>query len=790
MRYLVPIPILLTAFITLPVSTSKQFQTSDNILAKARTVLSQIEGEITLPGLKQPVEVLRDRWGIPHIYAKNAHDLFFAQGFVAAQDRLFQLDLWRRVAVGETAEVLGERALAGDRFARLVKYRGDMEKEWQSYSPDTKEIATAFVAGINACIDHVGDRLPIEFQILGYRPKKWHPEDVLGRMAGVVMTRNFQREIFRAQLIAAAGLDNARRLAPTDPQRAFAPAADLDLKGIDVGLLADYFAATKPLQLKPLATESNNWVVAGARSASGKPLLANDPHRAIALPALRYLVHLNAPGWNVIGSGEPALPGISIGHNDRIAWGLTIVGTDQADVFVEQLNPNNHDEYRAFGRWERVRTVPEQVQVKGQKAPVEVVLRFTHHGPILHEDSKRHRAIALKWVGSEPGAAGYLGGLALCRAKDWTGFLRALQAWKSPSENIVYADVDGNIGWVAAALTPVREGYDGLLPMPGDGKYGWKGYLAVKDLPQEFNPARGYIATANHNILPPGYPHPINFEWDPGYRFARVKNRLEAKERFTLEDFQSIQNDITSIPGQRLVHLATQLKLGDAKLDHIANTLRHWDGVLSRESLAGSLYAVWVAELQRDFYHPRLPKGLHKYISSLGGIKVLLAALEKPDEQWFGKDPKAKRDALLRSTFARAVQRLEKKLGADQRQWTWGRLHKVTFRHPLATLGPAYAKAFNLGPVGRPGDGTTPNNTLADDKFEQGHGATYRELFDLADWDKGLATSAPGQSGQPGSLHYADLLPLWAEERYFPLAFSRKKVEEVTQHRLRLLPAR
>jgi penicillin amidase len=516
-RFLICSTLLLAA----PMS-ARETPTAD-LKARAAKVLSQLEGEARLPGLKEPVEVLRDRWGVPHIYAKNADDLFFAQGFVAAQDRLFQLDWWRRQGAGEVAEILGERALEADRFARLVRYRGDMDAEWASYGPDAKRIATAFTRGINACIDHAGDRLPIEFQLLGVAPKKWRPEDVLGRMSGVYMSGNFQREVARAQLVAAVGVEKARRLAPVDPAVDYAPAPGLDLAGIDQRILAGYEAATKGLSFRPSKTESNNWVVSGARSASGKPLLASDPHRAIALPSLRYLVHLHAPGWHVIGSGEPALPGVAIGHNERIAWGFTIVGTDQADLVVEQTHPDDPARYKVGDRWEPMEVVRESVRVRGQPRPAELELRFTRHGPVIHQDAKRHRAVALRWVGSQPGTAAYLGSLAVGRANNRQEFLRALQSWKVPALNIVYADVDGHTGWVAAGLTPVRTGFDGLLPVPGaGGQYDWERFRNVAELPQEFDPPRHWIATANHNILPAGYPHPLSYEWAAPYRFRRL----------------------------------------------------------------------------------------------------------------------------------------------------------------------------------------------------------------------------------------------------------------------------
>jgi penicillin amidase len=765
-------------------------ESSETLLKKARGVLAQLEGEITLPGLKEPVEVLRDTWGVPHLYAKNADDLFFAQGFVVAQDRLFQLDMWRRVAVGETAEVLGPKALEGDRFARLLRYRGDMGAEWTSYSPDAKAIATAFTRGINACIDHFGKKLPIEFQILGFAPKKWQPEDCLGRMSGIIMCRNMQTEILRSELINTVGLEKARLLAPTDPIRAFAPVPDLDLKGISWSILAGYRTATKSFDFPLPPSESNNWVVDGMLSASGKPLLANDPHRTLSLPSLRYLVHLNAPGWNVIGSGEPALPGVAVGHNERIAWGFTIVGTDQTDLYVEETNPADPSQYKVGDGWKKMQVVREKVRVKDKAEAVTLELRFTRHGPVIHQDTKLHRAYALKWAGSEPGAAAYLASLALDRASNQKDFLDALKRWKIPALNMVYADKDGTIGWVAAGATPIRKGWDGLLPVPGaGGKYEWQGFLPVKDLPQVFNPKSHFVATANHNILPEGYKHEISYEWAPPYRYERVKQRLLAKKKLNLEDFKSIQHDVVSIPGQTLARLA---KMVDLKVKYVYaydKLLADWDGELSASSRAGPLYAAWLQELLEGFYRLHTPKQQKKAATTLVGVPTLLEALEHPTKALFGDNPKEARDRLLRETFDAAAWKVRGLLGGSPDGWAWGKLHTATFRHPLAKFGPAYEKAFNLGPVPRPGDGHTPNNTRHDEKFQQIHGASYRHLFDLSDWDRALATSTPGQSGQPGSPHYGDLLPLWAKGEYFPLAFSRTKVEQVTRHKLLLKPA-
>ncbi|MBY0527534.1 MAG: penicillin acylase family protein [Gemmataceae bacterium] len=762
-------------------------ETSDNLTRRAKALLAPLDGDVVLSALKEPVEVLRDRWGVAHIYAKNADDLFFAQGFVVAQDRLFQIDLWRRVARGETAEIVGKKGLDGDRFARLMKYRGDMEAEWTSYSPDTQRIATQFTKGINACIDQMGKRLPIEFEILGYAPAKWQPEDVLGRMSGIIMMSNFRNELLRSELIAAVGVEKARKIVPTDPVQAFGPAPGLDLKGIDRSILSGFDAATRALPFEAAHGGSNNWAIDGTLSASGKPMLASDPHRSINLPSLRYIVHLNAPGWNVIGSGEPALPGVAIGHNDKVAWGFTIVGTDQTDFYVEETKTDDPTQYKVGDRWEPMKVIKEKVKVRGEKEPVELELRFTRHGPVVHQDAKRHRAFALRWVGMEPGTAAYLGSLALDRAQNARDFREALRRWKVPSLNMVYADVDGTIGWLATGLNPVRKGWNGLLPVPGAGsEYEWQGFRPLDELAQVVNPPSHYVATANHNILPADYKHEISYEWAAPYRFLEIKKRLESKKKFDLDDMKSIQHDNTSLPGQALAKLIKSVEFKDTDLQPYVRLMADWDGVLSRESQAGPLYAIWMQELLDAFYRPQVPAALLDFAKGRGGIVVMLQAMEKPDAFWFGDNPAVGRDEMVRKSFAAAVPKVKKALGPDMAGWSWGKLHTTTFRHPLAGIGPEYAKAFNLGPVPRPGDGVTPNANSHDKDFRHVAGASYRHVFDLADWDRGVATNTPGQSGQPGSPHYADLLPMWEEGAYFPLAFSRPKVEAVTQHRLTL----
>ena len=745
--------------------------------SKAR--LAQIDGSITLEGLEQPVEVLRDKWGVAHIYANTVSDLFFTQGFVAAQDRLYQIEIWRRTGSGELAEVFGPDYIERDRIARLVRYRGDIEAEWESYSPDTKAIAQAFTSGINAFARNAADRLPIEFELLGFQPGEWKPEDTLLRIAGLLMTRNASQEVARAEMVHKLGLEATAKFMPTDPHRELKPDPEVDLAGIDEGVLAGYRNA---VSIPTLYGEdgSNNWVVDGTLSSTGKPLLASDPHRPVILPSLRYMVHLVGPGWNVIGSGEPALPGVAIGHNERAAWGFTIVQYGQVDLYVEKTDPANPNRYLYRGDWLDMQIEREQINVKGQAEPAEVELKFTRHGPVIWEDEASHRAVAVRWSGAEPGTAGYLGSLAIDQVENWDDFVNAMARWKLPSENIVYADVDGDIGWIPAGLMPIRKNWSGLLPVPGHtGKYEWEGFRTIDELPRITNPSQHYVATANHNIRPENYPHDLGFDWSAPYRFQRLEKVLGEGKKFTVEDFQRLQHDEMSIPARELLDLLKQSpRGGSVRVQQARMMLEAWDAVLSKDSAATALFEVWFKQLTPRFIASQVPEPERRLVGRNLQLPVLIRLLKGL--------PESEKNSILADSFDEAVSEAGRLLGGDMSSWKWGTLHTITFRHPLAD-SPARKSLFNLGPVERGGDGNTPNATRGPG-YTQSNGASYRHILDVADWDRSVFTSTPGQSGQPGSPHYDDLLPLWAEHEYAPLVFTREAVEANTANTLRLEP--
>ncbi|PWT90245.1 MAG: penicillin acylase family protein, partial [Proteobacteria bacterium] len=684
---------------------------------------------VRVPGLEQKVEVLRDRWGVPHIYAATVHDLFFAQGYITAKDRLFQIDLWRRAGTGKLAEVLGPSAVARDTLARAVTYHGDWNAEWAAYGPDAKAITTAFTDGINAYIDGLGGKWPAEFRTAGYAPGHWVPEDCVSRIAGLTMTGNLNRELQHVQEIQRLGLEQAARSIRLEPRVPLEVPQGLDLSALTGDILRAYREAVGAVRL---TTEqgSNNWVVDGTMTATGRPMLANDPHRPVQLPSLRKTVHLVGPGWDAIGAGEPGLPGIALGHNPDIAFGFTIVGIDQQDLYVEKVNPENAAEYRYRGAWKKFDTAAQTLLVKG--APKQsLTLRYTVHGPVIYEDPSKHLAYALKWVGSEPGTAGYMAGITLARAHDWKEFRAAMSRYRVPSENLVYADTKGNIGWQVGGLTPVRDGWNGLLPVPGDaGRYEWTGFRDSDELPFEFNPARHYIATANHNILPEGYKIPLGYDgWAQPFRVDRIRQMLDSGRKFDIADFVRMQQDVTSLAARQFQdRLHGWNPPADSRAAKVRNEVLAWNAELRADSRVALIYEVWTAKLG-----------------------------SATDEAALGKSLDA------------ALDQIEHQFGKDESAWQWGKLHQLTLSHPLGK------REYQLGPVARPGDGNTVNATSGAN-FRQTNGASWREVLDVGDWDRSVMTNVPGESGDPSSPHYGDLLNDWAAGKYHPMPFSRKAV--------------
>ncbi len=774
---------------------------------------------VQVKGLQEPVEMLRDRWGINHIYAKNEHDLFVAQGYAAARDRLVQFELWRRQATGTVAEILGRRELKRDIGTRLHMFRGDLDAELNWYHPHGKAIVTAYVDGVNAYIAEAMKNpasLPIEFRMLGITPQPWTPAVVISRHNALLA--NIGEEVRTAQAVRVLGPDGVKALSyfqGGDPLLKADPAVDLSL--INTEILDLYNAFREPIRFTPdeIASEyrldsatrlqslgdmreddepspvdigSNNWVVSGARTSTGAPLMMNDPHRTQSAPSLRYWVHLVAPGWDVIGAGEPVLPGVSIGHNDRGAWGLTIFGGDSEDLYVYDTNPANPNQYKYRGAWEEMHVIKDTIAVKGE-SPVAVDLKFTRHGPVLKEDTTHHKAYALRAAWMDTGAAPYLASLRMDQAKTWDEFRDACSYSRLPSENMVWADVDGNIGYQAVGVTPLRPNWSGMIPVPGDGRYEWSGYLEIRDLPHDLNPVRGFIATANNYVVPRGWNHPdaMHYTWADPFRADRVSAVLGSGAVFDVPDMERLQSDVTSIPARSLVPLLRDISIPDQATAKARDMLVGWDDVLDPASVPAGIFEMWMRRLRANLRDLLVPAAARPFFPTLS-LTRSIDWLHAPDGR-FGVDPLKGRDELLVRSLTDAIGDLTKKLGPDLGKWQWGQnaYHHATIRHPLsAAVNAATRDRLDVGPYPRGGDSYTVNATGSGDN--QTSGGSMKIIADTSNWDNSVGLNNPGQSGDPASPHYRDLFDLWSRDRYFPIFYSRGKIESVVEERITLTP--
>lgn len=770
---------------------------------------------IELPGLTGPAEIIIDEWGVPHIYAASTYDAFRVQGFNAARDRLWQIDFWRRRGLGRLSSVFGEKYVERDRAARLFLFRGDQHADWLSYGSDTKRATTAFVDGINAFIEMTREDpslLPEEFTEIGYEPELWEAADV-SRIRSHGLFYNVREKVNRALTIRDHGGDIEELRRRREPHNDLTIPEGLDVSVIPDDVLAVYDLATTPppfaapdpdsAQGKVLPEGSNNWVLAGDRTATGRPLLANDPHRAAAaLPGLRYLAHLSAPGFDVIGGGEPGLPGISIGHNGQIAFGLTIFAIDQEELYIYELNPENPREYRYKGRWEPMRVEQEIIEVEDGD-DVEVELVFTRHGPVIHIDEIKGVAFAVRAAWLEPGMAPYLGSMDYMRAKNWDEFLGAMNRWGAPPENQLYADTDGNIGWKTGGLTPIRPNWDGTLPVPGDGRYEWAGFYDMDQLPGDFNPASGWLSTANEMNLPEDFPRErhITYDWYAPYRKHRIDEVLGEWTNASVEDMVTLQNDYLSIPARRITNAVRMLPIDDpSQVDGLA-LLLNWDNVLSAESPAAALFEVWyrrhlrpallakaVNELTGVSDNAEVLKRIANKEDLLADARIDLELMENPGQR-LGQDPAGFLATAVVDTLRAAIADLESLLGTDRSAWAWGRLHLARASHPLKAIMPGVDEAnLTVGPLPRGGSGDTVGNTAYGPNFVQSAGSTFRVAIDVGDWGSSLAMNAPGQSGNMHSPHYQDLFEMWARGEAFPLLYTRESIEAAAEHVISLNP--
>ncbi|MDA2803404.1 penicillin acylase family protein [Nocardiopsis suaedae] len=739
--------------------------------------------EYTVEGLGDAVEIRVDHWGVPHIYARNDDDLYFAQGLNAARDRLFQIDLFRRRGLGLMAEAFGPEYAEGDRAARLFLYRGPMEEEWAAYGPRAERVAERFTDGVNAYIDWLEDNpayLPHEFQELGYRPARWDPEDVV-RIRTNALTGNLFSEVRRARVACAAdtATDQARiRLQPSHTPRV--PDGS-DPCALPSGVLRDYALAVQGLTIAPpppaagtpWASEgSNAWAVAPGRTETGRPLLATDPHRALTSPSLRYLAHLSAPGTDVIGAGEPSMPGLALGHNGTMAFGLTYMSADQEDLYTYRLHPDDPALYRYAGGWERMAAVRERIPVRGSE-PVDTELLFTRHGPVVLRDEDQGTAYAVRTTWSEPGTAAYFGALRLMHARDLPSFRAAAGAWGGPPLTFVYADTSGTVARVSGGAVPLRPDHDGLLPVPGDGRYEWSGLAEGALLPWEADPPEGFTAAANEYTPAPRLPAPVGYEWPSPYRHRRITGVLAADGSFGTGDAMALQNDRYSLPADELVPLLPGPDAGTGDTRAALELLHAWDRTAAEDSAGAALFETWLTRHLAPAVHAsRVPGRAHPLIGP--------TTTETLVHEVRALDP-GERERLFAATLADAYGEVSYRLGGDPSRWRWGDLQWTLFEHPAGE---------HIGPLPRGGAWDTVDvSSYRPGDFGQAAGASFRAVIDVGAWDRSFAASAPGQSADPASEHYDDLLPLWRRGDYFPLVYSREAVEENTAATIRLVPA-
>ncbi len=780
---------------------------------RARRAFPPDSGVLPAAGLHAAVQVLRDRWGVPHVYAANAHDLFFAQGYVVGQDRLWQLEMSRRMARGRLAELFGRSLLRFDRSTRTLGLARAAEREWQHLPAEARTLLQAYVDGLNAALEQRrgAGRLPLEYALVYAQPEPFSPVDCLAgaKLMYWALSENGAFEMSRARFLAQAGEALARRLLPpySDGAPVIVPAGvdgyrfltRSDAKGL---------AALWPLEPLPGPHRgSNNWVVHGSRTRSGRPLLANDTHLDLFMPSAWYTVGLHGGGFDVAGESFAGLPGVVIGHNAHVAWGLTDLVPDVQDLYVETLDdPARPRRYLFRGAWLDLELERHVLRVRGGDA-VPLDVRRTHHGPLVHEaltGFRDERPLALAWTGFD-GATLVQSVLDLARASDWNGFRRALSLWDGPHMNFVYADVAGHIGYQAAGSIPTRAPrHGGELPAPGaDGTHEWGAPIPFDELPRTFDPPAGFIATANQKVTGPGYPHHLGYEFADPYRALRLQALLAADAQTDVAAAQRMQADTFHLPAEALRPMLLRARPRDATEQAALGVLRDWnlrcDPGQRGAAVYQALYRALVQETVGDELGTKLRDEYMEYYWV--HAPVLIDLVQRADDALFDdlttRDRRETRDDIATRALHAGVAWLRQQAGASTAQWDWGRLHPVRLRHrPFGLLGNALLeRVFNYGPVPDPGcDRFTVNvawfNVDGDeaDPFSADAGVSQRVVFDLADWDRAAASNSTGQNEALLHPHRTDLADAWLRHEYHPLPFSRAAVLAHASARLTLEP--
>jgi len=792
-----------------------------------RQPFPQISGTVQAPGLKAPVTIIRDTWGVPHIYAQTVEDLFFAQGYVHAQDRFWQMEFWRRIGQGRLSEVLGSATLETDKFLRTLGMHRTAAKELELLNEEERTILNAYASGVNAYLTSHAGQLGLEFTLLNsplvgadFTPEPWTPLNSLTwlKLMAWDLGGNMDTELLRVRLAEKLGPEAVNELLPPYPadRPVIVPGGvglqgrlmtddgpvnwrDVDTSPLDAIAQLRALLGAGGLSLRASDVGSNNWVVAGSRTASGKPLLANDPHLGIQMPSIWYEVGLHGGGFDVVGFSFAGVPGVILGHNARIAWGFTNAGPDVQDLYIEKINPDNPNQYEYQGQWEDFQIVPETIRVRGRAEPVVLNVRISRHGPLLSDvDESLKQPLALRWTALEPGHV-FRTLIGLNRAGNWDDFVRAGETFAAPSQNIVYADVDGNIGYLLPGQIPIRAKGDGLMPVPGwTGEYEWSGAIPYDQLPRVFNPPQGWIVTANNAITGPDYPYLIGSDYDFGYRAARIIQLLTAKDKLTVDDMAAIQLDAYALYAEEVMPYLQDLRTGDARADAALDRLRTWDLQEKRESVGATLFETIYIHLGRNLFQDELGPDLIRDYPNSGALSrtVIARLLANPAAKWWDDvttpDQQETRDDILKRSVLDAVADLTQRLGEDMNSWTWGRLHTATFvNQSLGRSGiSVIEQIFNRGPF--PADGgssiVNANGWSIETPFAVRSVPSMRAIYDLSNLSNSRAIHTTGQSGHPYHRHYDDFIPLWLNGQYHPQLWDRAEIERNAEGVLTLRP--
>ncbi len=752
----------------------------------------QTSGSCTVAGLESAVDISRDAWGVPHVKAETEHDLFFAQGYVHAQDRLWQMDHYRRIGAGRQAEIFGADALAADRWMRTLGLHRAAQREWQALPQESQVMLQAYTDGVNAYISQCRGRLPSEFSLLEYEPEPWSPVDslVTGKVIAFAWDSRWEEILIRGELVLSMGERAADLIGEISPPSEY---GELDSSYSCSALLQDWRAAQTWLGAWGRGVGSSAWAVDGAMTGSGKPLLAGDVHLAPSMPSPWYEVHLTCGTLDVVGASTPGLPGVWMGHNQGVAWSIVNGKDSNQDVFLERVNPDNPDQVEFQGRWEDMDVRIEEIRVRGMKAPDALRVRSTRHGPLL-ASAAGGVAIALQWGGAD--GAGCLSALtALSRVRSAGGIREAVASWAAPAVGLLYADVEGNIGWQQLGYVPNRTASAQSIPLPGwTGTYEWNDY-GPQDPSSEPGHGAQFIVCAN-GCVAPGPSGPVGDQAYPSFRLQRIQQQLEGSTGLSVEHMRAIQSDVASIPSALFAERALSMPDEGWLWERAVNFLRGWNAEVEVPSGGAALAELGFRRLLVNTFADDIwPRQVPEECWTVG-CGLMARIIAEPDNAWFDDVRTAQRetrDDMISKSLHEAMDFWAKHrgdlVGNKDSQWGWGQEHTITFAHPAATRSFWLGLLFSRGPIMARGSW----DTIAVAEWEMSHlkvqrAASYRQILDLGEWGNSRSGHTTGQSGHVLHQHYADMLDDWHAVRPHAMLYSSDAIQARTESLLRLLP--